>query len=620
MRNVWNQEQNCMNFLKYKWHKILFYKEVRWQMIFVLCLLFGASYLGLKTPMLVKDLSDHFHGTQEEFYRSLGFLLLNFFLVYVNRSLFQIFIGNYIRDLIHHHRQKVFYAWIHAPHMDQDQYPQGEILSRIVNDTEAIRDLLTSGAMGILIDILFVSSCIVSFLFLHLQLGLSIALFEILSLAILLWGSTLLRKYFIELRNKQADVNRSTSNVVGGLSDLYYAGDNHYALMKTDKSFLSFLKIQNTVNTLDAFYFAIAESLYPIILVFLSFVMGFVQAVNFSLLLALIDLIQRSINPIKEISGKIANIQRAYTGIIRMNEFIDDASMSEELEKNFESMDKENIPVDIPRNVPHALNSLPFTFHSLKIQIEGFSYEIHKNNQGRENFSLSHIELEGKKGEVIGVLGHSGSGKSTLLNILCGSLILKDGEIEVHGLSGKNPYRLLMNQFAMAQDPSVFMRYREKVSLVSQDSHIFSESLFFNLSLGKISFEELEKKWSYYLSKIPYLKEWGLNLGDIIDVKKMSSGQKQLIAGLRSLVLHKEIILFDEISSAMDSQLELALRNLIHVLKEETLLIIVAHRIEALFSAHRLYLMENGKIKVWGDHQELMAVSLDYQNYVKELS
>lgn len=584
-----------MNTSSYKWYNIFFQKEVRVFALLIFVFLIIAAYLGGLTPILIKNLSDNFTRGENDFFTSLRSLVLNFIFVYINRVSFQLTVNKYIREVIHLTRTSVFSTWLKASEKDGDKYPQGEIISRIVNDTEAIRELITSGAFGLFIDLFFVGSCLISFIKLHPMLGTSLSLFEIVAIALLIWGSSLMREFFTKLRTTQALVNRTTANVVGGIKQLYYNEHGDFANRKTSSAFDLFLTAQNRANAADALYYAIAESLYPIILVFTAFVLPFSGVVVASLLMALIDLIQRSINPIKEISGKIANVQRAHTGLVRLEGFLNDLSHDHVL-KMEENLD----------------------FKALNVNIEEFSYPLRavngeeKSNSSENSFKLENIHFSGHRGELIGLVGLSGCGKSTVMNLLCGTLTLQKGWFEV--VSNSHSYRVTNS------DSEFWNVFKNQVSLVSQDSHIFSESLLFNLTLGFGESDIFKKTWEFYLEKIPYLKKWGITLDSKIEPHALSLGQRQLIAGLRACYLRKNIVLFDEISSAMDSDLELALRSLILLLQENSLTIIVAHRLETLISSNLIVVMDNGRLINSGTHKDLLSSSQIYAEFVKELS
>jgi ATP-binding cassette subfamily B protein len=97
-------------------------------------------------------------------------------------------------------------------------------------------------------------------------------------------------------------------------------------------------------------------------------------------------------------------------------------------------------------------------------------------------------------------------------------------------------------------------------------------------------------------------------------------GQRQLLAGIRACYLKKNIVFFDEISSALDSELELALRNLVLLIQKISLTIIVAHRVETIMSADKIFVMDKGRVIGSGKHKELMDTSEVYQNFIGKLS
>ena len=298
--------------------------------LLLLCLIVS-SFLGAKTPSLITDLSRNFH-SEELFLGSIIALLINFISVYVNRVIYQLAVNKYVRMLIQYARTQTYGRWLSSHELDSDKYPQGEVLSRIMSDTDAIRDLITSGSFGIFIDLAFVISCLFGFIKLHAFTGFFISGAEILATVLLMWGSQLMRDMFMRLRNAQAQVNRVTANVLGGFQQIFYTKHEHYASNKSALVFEDFLKKQNQVNTMDAAYYAVAESLYPIFLALVIFIFPYSHLTEVALIFAIIDLIQRSISPIKEISGKVANVQRAFTGIDRIQHFLNDIPLKEENE------------------------------------------------------------------------------------------------------------------------------------------------------------------------------------------------------------------------------------------------------------------------------------------------
>ena len=132
--------------------------------------------------------------------------------------------------------------------------------------------------------------------------------------------------------------------------------------------------------------------------------------------------------------------------------------------------------------------------------------------------------------------------------------------------------------------------------------------------------ENLEEFWGWISKKIVYLEKWGLNLNTKITPKALSLGQNQLISAIRSCFLKKPVVLFDEISSALDSELEEALREVVLIIQKNALTIIVAHRIETTMEADKILVMDEGRLIQEGNHGFLMENSEKYQDFIRQLS
>jgi ATP-binding cassette, subfamily B, multidrug efflux pump len=206
---------------------------------------------------------------------------------------------------------------------------------------------------------------------------------------------------------------------------------------------------------------------------------------------------------------------------------------------------------------------------------------------------LCDIQFELKRGEILGILGESGCGKSTLLKLLSGQYHTFAGEIWID------------STLIRPEDERALREFSSYVSLISQDSHVFTESLLFNITLGTP--DGFDHFWKLAENSIPYLKRWGLRPEDKIDPKALSMGQKQLVSGLRALFLKKPIILMDEISSGLDSELEAALKDLIKFFQSRSITIIVTHRLETILHSDKLILLEEGRLVVSGAPSELRS-------------
>lgn len=582
-----------MRISKNSWYNFLFYKGSSPHVIGVVLCLIISAYLGALTPRMISSLAENYE-VEHLFYESIRNLAFLFVGVYVNRLIYQLIINKYVKLLMHHCRLRCYSGWLHAYEIKdnndtKDKYPQGEVIARIMNDTESLRELMTSGTFGILIDVFFVVSSLISFITLNRVMGTALSIFEVVAALALIWGSKYMRKIFLEVRRSRADMSRILNNIVGGVKESYFTRHENYASKKATTVFDDFLHKILIGNVWDAGYYSTAESLYPILLVLVVLIFPYSAITEAAIIFAIVDLIQRSINPIKDVSAKIANIQRAWSGIFRMSEFLEDVEGTLNSQDNTE------------------LEAIELESYEIKLE------EFHYPKRGEEEpFYLRDIYFKASPGELIGIVGLSGCGKSTLLNIMSANILPTKGSIH---LKGKNREVIFPGNHS-----SDIVDYRYQVGIVSQDSHIFSNTIVFNITFKEELTDHFQKFWNDVVEQIPYLRQWGIQPTDVIDQTSLSLGQKQLLAAIRSCYLKKPVVLFDEISSALDGELELALRQMVLLVQKVSLTFIVAHRLETIFEADTIMVMENGRVVESGKHEQLQASSKVYKEFIQELS
>ena len=287
----------------------------------------------------------------------------------------------------------------------------------------------------------------------------------------------------------------------------------------------------------------------------------------------------------------MANIQRAASGFTRIDEFLNDIS----------KLRSSNINDTLVEN----------NITDIEVHINSFTYSSHDEKDAK--FSLEDISFRAKTGDLVGIVGLSGSGKSTLLNILSANILPDEGQIIVK----RDNESILDFDF---HDVQKFTNYRELVGIVSQDSHIFSESIYFNITMGHDRGDDFDEFWNWVSKQIEYISIWGITPKTKIKQNELSLGQKQLLAAIRACYLKKPIVLFDEISSSLDSNLEFALRKMVLLVQRNAITFIVAHRLETIAEAQDILVMEAGKLVSRGDHSNLLENSETYQKFIKQIA
>lgn len=245
--------------------------------------------------------------------------------------------------------------------------------------------------------------------------------------------------------------------------------------------------------------------------------------------------------------------------------------------------------------------------------IEDFDEIIFKNVSFSYNEEkvLKNLNLTIKKGEKIGITGTVGSGKTTLIKILLKLSKPKEGKVYVKKNNQIFDYEELKSESV-----------RKLFSYVPQDSFIFSESIYNNLTLG----ENISKKdLNYFIELVSFkqeLKELKNGIMEVVGERGtgLSGGQKQKLSLLRALVEKRSILVLDDATSNLDSESELKIINRFIKEFQDLTIIIISHRLSTLANCEKIYVFNEGKIAEEGKHEELLSKKeIYYQLYRKQL-
>ena len=213
---------------------------------------------------------------------------------------------------------------------------------------------------------------------------------------------------------------------------------------------------------------------------------------------------------------------------------------------------------------------------------------------------LDNVSFVAAAGKTTALVGASGAGKTTIFNTLTRLFAHTSGDITISGVSNSEV------------DPMVL---RSQISVVSQDSLLFDETLRENLTLGRddIEEEELQKAVdmahvSEFLSKLP--KGLDSEVGPRGSI--LSGGQRQRVAIARALLRNTQILLLDEATSALDSNSEKLVQKALDGLAQNRTTLVIAHRLSTIIAADQIIVMDKGRILETGTHAKLLAASGAY--------
>ena len=238
---------------------------------------------------------------------------------------------------------------------------------------------------------------------------------------------------------------------------------------------------------------------------------------------------------------------------------------------------------------------------SKNINLDGNIEFYNINFSFEENNILKSINLTIESGKKTAFVGLSGSGKSTLINLLLRFYDNYTGDIKIDNHDIKS-----MSLFDL----------RENISLITQETLLFNESILDNIRYGNMSSGDKEIEEISRLSGVSkFADQLPEKLHTVVGESgiKLSGGQRQRIAIARALIKNAPILVMDEATSSLDNLTEREIQKVLDELMKDKTTIIIAHRLSTIKDADIIFTIDNGKIENKGNHEHLMENSAVYK-------
>lgn len=477
-------------------------------------------------------------------------------------------------------REWVYGHVLRLPMAFFDRAITGQLVSRVTNDTEAVKTLYIQVLFVILDSTIVLVGTSIAMAWLDWRLML-IVLALLPAVLLIIWlYQRLSAPAVTRARALRSDINAQMAESIGGMSVLQAnnaqhrfgerfaaTNDQHYTARVAELRANAFL-LRPALDFLNVILLAV---------VIFSFGRQSMGAVEVGVLYAFISYIARVVEPLIQITMQFSGLQQAVVATARVAALLDETNAPEHGRRSGSG----GRPADNPGNIdPHA--------PAVRVRDLSFAYV-----EGQT--VLHHLSLEIPQGAFFGIVGHTGSGKSTLLSLLLRYYPVQQGSIEIHG----EPLAAIDNE-----------RFRSEVGLVPQDPFLLAASARENIDMGRgLSMEAIETaaRAAHAHDFIASLEQgYDTPLGE--GGSRLSSGQKQLIAIARALAGRPRILLLDEATSRIDSQTEQIVQQAVVGLRGKVTVIAIAHRLSTIRDADRIVVLNHGRISESGNHEELMRI------------
>jgi len=483
-------------------------------------------------------------------------------------------------------REMVYSHVLLLPMSFFDRAITGQLVSRVTNDTEAVKSLYIQ-VLFVMLDstiVLIGTVCAMAFLDWRLML-IVLALLPAVLLIVWLyqrWSAPAVTR----ARALRSEINGQMAESIGGMSVLQASNAEQRFGQRFAATNQSHYTARLSELRANAWLLRPALDLFNIVLlaaVIYLFGQREMTATEVGVLYAFISYLARVIEPLIQITMQFSQLQQSVVATARVATLLDEGAALEH-----GGVGARTAAAGATGATGTAAAANDNDAPAIAIRHLDFAY-----NPGQP--VLHDLSLTIPQGDFVGIVGHTGSGKSTLLSLLLRFYPAPHGSILMHGV----PLDDIDNE-----------RFRAEVGLVPQDPFLLAASARENIDMGRgLTQQQVEAA-----ARAAHAHDFILALDQGYDTplgeggSRLSVGQKQLIAIARALAGTPSILLLDEATSHIDSQTEQVVQTALDELRGKVTVIAIAHRLSTIRDANRIIVLNHGRITETGPHEQLMQI------------
>lgn len=462
-------------------------------------------------------------------------------------------------------REAVYGHVLRLPMAFFDKAITGQLVSRVTNDTEAVKTLYIQVLFVMLDSSIVLIGAMVAMTWLDWRLML-IVLTLVPAVIVIVWFYQRWSGPAVtHARQLRSDINAQVAESIGGMAVLQASNAGARFGQRFARTNQSYYLARVSELRANAWLLRPALDMLNIallVIVIYSFGQRQFSGLQVGLLYAFVNYVGRVIEPLIQITMQFSQLQQSVVAAARVNILLLQ-------ERGVDNQSEAHI------------SQGAVTLHDV-----GFGYSA-------DHPVLHNVSLTIPAGAFYGIVGHTGSGKSTLLSLLLRFYHVQSGRIDIDGIALED----------IGDDA-----FRAHVGLVPQDPFLLAASAHENIAMGRdISQAEVEvaaraAKAHHFIMALEHGYDTPLGEGGA----RLSTGQKQLIAIARALAGQPRILFLDEATSHIDSETEQVVQTALNELRGKVTIIAIAHRLSTIRDADKIVVLNHGRIDEAGTHEALM--------------